>query len=151
VQIAVHRGLKVIGTASTAKKEFVESLGAVHVAYGPGVADRLRTAAPRGVDAVYDLVGGNALEEAAELLADRTKLISGADRDTVAKLGGAPVARLRTAAVLDAVAQLATDGVLNPFVTATYPLDQADAALRAVETGHTQGKIVIEVAQDQGA
>ncbi|MFC1413266.1 NADP-dependent oxidoreductase [Streptacidiphilus sp. N1-12] len=145
VQIALHRGLKVVGTASAAKKEFVESLGAVHVASGPGVVDRIRAAAPQGVDAVYDLVGGSALEDAAELLADRARLISGADRETVAKLGGAAVARERTAAVLDAVAELVLDGALRPLVTATFPLDRADAALRAVEEGHARGKIVIEV------
>ncbi|MHA6764842.1 NADP-dependent oxidoreductase [Streptacidiphilus sp. PAMC 29251] len=145
VQIAVHRGLKVLGTASAAKKEFVESLGAVHIASGPGIEDRLRAAAPQGVDAVYDLVGGSALEQAAELLADRDKLISGADRETVAKLGGVPVARVRTSAVLEAVAQLVVDGVLRPYVTATFPLVQADAALRTVEEGHARGKIVIEI------
>jgi NADPH:quinone reductase-like Zn-dependent oxidoreductase len=74
-------------------------------------------------------VGGTALEEAAELLKDRSKLISGADRNAVAALGGAPVARKRTADVLDAVARLALDGTLNPQVTDTYPLDQADHAL----------------------
>ena len=145
VQIAVHLGLKVLGTASAAKKEFVESLGAVHIASGPGIEDRLRAAAPQGVDGVYDLVGGSALEEAAELLADRAKLISGADRETVAKLGGAAVARERSAAVLDAVARLVVDGVLHPFVTATFPLDRADAALRSVEEGHARGKVVIEI------
>jgi NADPH:quinone reductase-like Zn-dependent oxidoreductase len=48
--------------------------------------------------------------------------------------------------VLDAVAQFVVDGVLNPFVTATFPLDQAGEALRVVEHGHARGKIVIEVA-----
>jgi hypothetical protein len=31
-------------------------------------------------------------------------------------------------------------------VTQTFPLGEAAAALRAVESGHTRGKIVIEVA-----
>src|SRR5882672_5095160 len=39
-QIARGLGLEVIGTASAGKKEFVESLGVTHVAYGDGVADR---------------------------------------------------------------------------------------------------------------
>ncbi|MEV6986719.1 zinc-binding dehydrogenase [Sphaerisporangium sp. NPDC051017] len=135
-----------IGTAGAGKKEFVESLGVTHVEPGPGVADRLRAAAPDGIDAIYDLVGGSALEDATQVLADRSKLISAADRDTVARLGGSPVARARTRSVLDTVAELAVAGVLRPFVTATYPLAQASQALRAVEAGHAQGKIVIEVA-----
>ncbi|MEV0318527.1 NADP-dependent oxidoreductase [Streptomyces sp. NPDC050658] len=145
-QLARHLGIRVVGTASAAKKEFVESLGAIHVPPGPELADRVRAAAPDGrVDAVFDLVGGADLVTVAELLTDRSKLITASAKDTIAELGGAPVARARTAEVLEAVAQLAVDGVLRPQVSATYPLEKADEALRAVESGHARGKIVIEV------
>ncbi|PVE06396.1 NADP-dependent oxidoreductase, partial [Streptomyces scopuliridis] len=145
VQLARGSGLRVIGTASAGKKEFVESLGAVHVPPGPDLAARVRAVAPDGVDAVLDLVGGDTLRAAAELLVDRTKLFSVADKATVPQLGGAVVVRQRTAAVLDKVAKLVVSGALRPFVTRTFPLERADEALRAVEAGHVQGKIVIEV------
>ncbi|WP_326812661.1 NADP-dependent oxidoreductase [Streptomyces scopuliridis] len=145
VQLARGSGLRVIGTASAGKKEFVESLGAVHVPPGPDLAARVRAVAPDGVDAVLDLVGGDTLRAAAELLVDRTKLFSVADKATVPQLGGAVVVRQRTAAVLDEVAKLVVSGALRPFVTRTFPLERADEALRAVEAGHVQGKIVIEV------
>ena len=145
-QIARHDGLTVIGTASAGKKDFVTSLGVTHVEYGPGVADRVRAAAPQGIDGIYDQVGGDALEEVAPLLADRSKLVTAADRATVARLGGAPVARARNQEVLDTVARLVLDGVLNPYVTHTFPLEQAPDALRLVEDGHARGKVVIEVA-----
>lgn len=143
-QIARHLGLTVVGTASAAKKDFVASLGAVHVPSGPGVADRVRAAAPGGIDGLFDLVGGDSLRELAALLPDRSRLISGADRTVVAELGGAPVARKRDAEVLEAVAELAVAGVLDPHISAVFPFTAADRALRAVEDGHTQGKIVIE-------
>jgi NADPH:quinone reductase-like Zn-dependent oxidoreductase len=146
-QIARHDGLTVIGTASAGKKAFVESLGVTHVEYGPGVADRIRQAAPQGIDGIYDQVGGAALDELAPLLTDRSKLVSAGDRATVARLGGSPVARARNREVLDAVAQLVVSGVLNPFVTRTFPLGQAAQALRLVEDGHVQGKVVIEVSR----
>ncbi|MFF3464237.1 NADP-dependent oxidoreductase [Streptomyces sp. NPDC001984] len=147
VQIARAFGLRVVGVASEAKKDFVESLGAVHVPSGPDLADRVRAAAPDGVDGVYDLVGGEVLAEAATLLTDRTKLITaGASAEAVAELGGARVARARTAAVLDEVARLVVNGDLDPHVTRTFPLERADEALRAVEDGHVRGKIVIEAA-----
>ncbi|MET8686919.1 NADP-dependent oxidoreductase [Streptomyces sp. NPDC004732] len=146
VQIARHFGLRVVGTASAGKKEFVESLGAVHVPSGPRLTERIREAVPGGrVDAVFDLVGGTDLAEVAELLTDRGKLITAAAKETVAELGGAPVVRARTSAVLDEVALLAVAGVLRPHVTATYPLDRAGEALRAVEGRHARGKVVIEV------
>ncbi|MFG2958986.1 NADP-dependent oxidoreductase [Streptomyces sp. NPDC048291] len=147
LQIAHAWGLRVVGVAGEAKKDFVESLGAVHVPSGQGLADRVRAAAPEGVDGVYDLVGGEVLTEAAGLLADRTKLITaGAAPETVAALGGARVDRARTAAVLEEVAELVVAGELDPHVSRTFPLDKADEALRAIEDGHALGKIVIEVA-----
>ncbi|MFJ4828317.1 NADP-dependent oxidoreductase [Streptomyces sp. NPDC088747] len=144
-QIARALGLRVVGVASDGKKDLVESLGAVHVPSGPELAERVHAAAPDGVDAVFDLVGGEVLEAAATLLTDPGKLITGADRETVARLGGAPVERARTSAVLDKVAALAVTGTLRPFVTRTFPLDRAGEALRTVEDGHARGKIVIEV------
>jgi NADPH:quinone reductase-like Zn-dependent oxidoreductase len=146
VQIARAFGLRVVGVASEAKKDFVESLGAVHVSSGPDLAERVRAAAPDGIDAVYDLVGDQVLTEAAELLKDRSKLVTaGAPPEAAAALGGARVERARTAAVLDAVAELAVRGALNPHVTRAFPLEEAGAALRAVEEGHALGKVVIEV------
>ncbi|WP_328472583.1 NADP-dependent oxidoreductase [Streptomyces sp. NBC_00448] len=144
VQIARHDGLTVLGTASAAKKEFLESLGAVHVTSGLGVADRVRAAAPGGVDGIVDLVGGEPLRDVAALLADPAELVSAGDRGTVAELGGSPVVRKRTAQVLDDLAGLVVGGDLDPLVTRTFPFAQAGEALRAVEGGHARGKIVIE-------
>ncbi|MEU9387006.1 zinc-binding dehydrogenase, partial [Streptomyces sp. NPDC048279] len=121
--------------------------GVGHVPSGPGLAERVRAAAPAGVDAVYDLVGGEVLAEAAGLIEDRAKLITaGAAPDTVAALGGSRVERARTAAVLDEVAELVVSGELDPYVSRTFPLEEAGQALRTVEDGHARGKIVIEVA-----
>ncbi|WP_285571287.1 MULTISPECIES: NADP-dependent oxidoreductase [unclassified Streptomyces] len=145
VQLARHAGVRVIGAASAAKKDFVESLGAVHVASGPGLADRVRAAAPDGVDAVFDLVGGDTLREVAPLLSDPATLISAGGKPLAVELGGAAVERARNAAVLDEVAKLVVSGVLRTFVTRTFPLAGAGEALRAVESGHALGKIVIEV------
>ncbi|MFH8221924.1 NADP-dependent oxidoreductase [Streptomyces sp. NPDC018057] len=147
LQIARAFGLRAVGVASEGKKDFVESLGAVHVASGTGWAERARTAVPDGVDAVYDLIGGEVLKDAAGLLADRRKLITaGAPPQEVEALGGEWVRRARTATVLDELAGLVVRGTLDPHVTRTFPLERAEEALRAVEDGHARGKVVIEVA-----
>jgi NADPH:quinone reductase-like Zn-dependent oxidoreductase len=145
VQIARTLGLRVVGMASGPKKDFVESLGAVHVPYGPGWSERARAAAPDGIDGVYDLVGGEVLTEAAALLTDRTMLISAGAAPQAVELGGARVARARTTAVLDAVADLVVRGDLKPHALSTFPLERAGEALRSVEHGHVRGKVVIEV------
>ncbi|GIM89720.1 NADP-dependent oxidoreductase [Paractinoplanes toevensis] len=142
-QIARLHEITVIGTAGAAKKDFVELLEVVPVEYGEGVADRVRAAAPKGIDGILDLVGGSELEELAALLDDRTKLVSAADRATVARLGGAPVQRARTRAVLEQVATWVADGVLNPRVVEVFTLAEARQALRRVEDGHARGKVVI--------
>ncbi|MFI8434748.1 NADP-dependent oxidoreductase [Streptomyces sp. NPDC079020] len=147
VQLARHSGIRVIGTASEAKKALVESLGAVHVTYGPGAADRIRAVAPEGVDAAFDLAGGEALTAAAGLVTDRKRLISAGSPEEAAALGGAAVRRSRTAAVLDELARLVVGGALDTQVTATFPLAEAARALRTVESGHARGKTVIEVAR----
>ncbi|MFI6445792.1 NADP-dependent oxidoreductase [Kitasatospora sp. NPDC050543] len=144
-QIARSRGLRVVGTASDANRAFVESLGALQVRYGEGVAERIRSAVPEGVAGLLDLIGGPDLRAAAEVLADRGKLVSTVDPDGAAGLGGAFVRRSTTGSTLTALAGLVESGALDPQVTAVYPLEHTAEALALVEAGHARGKLVIEV------
>lgn len=143
VQLARHRGLTVVGVSSPTKHELVARFGVIPAAYGDGVLDRVRAAAPQGVDAVFDLAGGDALRTVAELVADRSELISVADRDTLVELGGRPLDRDRSTAVLTELVQLVAAKKLDPYVTAVRPLDEAGAALAEVEGGHATGKVVL--------
>lgn len=145
-QIARARGLRVIGTASDANRGHVESLGATQVRYGEGVAERIRAAAPDGVDGILDLVGGDDLRAAATTLADRSRLVSTADPGTVAELGGRYITRSTTSQTLAALADLVTRDELDPHVTGRYPLAHAAEALALVESGHARGKLVLEIA-----
>ena len=51
VQLATGRGATAVATASPARHGFLRDLGALPVAYGPGLAGRVRAAVPGGVDA----------------------------------------------------------------------------------------------------
>jgi NADPH2:quinone reductase len=148
LQLAVAQGLRVVGTASAAKHGLLAGLGAVPVAYGDGVVDRIRAAAPDGVDAVFDLVGGDALRTVAELVADRSRVLSVADKPLVKQLGGREVVRDRSPAVLDELARLVVEGVLDPHVSRVRPLGEAAAALAEVEDGHVVGKVVLVPERD---
>lgn len=68
VQLTRHAGARVIGTASDHNHDHVRGLGGEPVAYGEGLADRIRALAPDGVDAAFDTVGGEALRVSAEVL-----------------------------------------------------------------------------------
>ncbi|HEV7650427.1 MAG TPA: NADP-dependent oxidoreductase [Actinophytocola sp.] len=141
-QLARLRGILVVGTASPAKHELVAALGAVPVAYGDGVVDRVLAAAPQGVDGVFDLVGGDSLRAVAALVpADR--LFSVADKALVSTLGGRDVVRDRSTRVLAELARLVAEGKLDPHVTQVRPLSEAGAALALVERGHALGKVVL--------
>ncbi len=142
VQLAAARGLRVIGTASPAKHDLIARLGGFPVAYGEGVTERVRALGT--VDAVFDLVGGGALRKVAELCPP-AKLRSVADKPLVKELGGDEVVRDRSTAVLDALAALVAQGKLDPLVSEVLPFAEAPAAMRAVESGHTQGKIVLRL------
>jgi len=144
-QIARNLGLTVVGTASADKRALVESLEAIHIPYGDGVADRIRAILPQGVDAILDLAGGDGLRAIAPLLGDRSKLISASDPATAGELGGHMIERDRTSRVLDLVAAQVADGKLDPHVEDILSLDDAGQALAAVEHGHARGKVVIQV------
>lgn len=145
VQLARAAGLRVIGTASPAKHALISSFGATPVAYGDGVLDRIREAARGDIDAVFDLVGGDALRVVSTLPADPVQVLSVADKDLVKRLGGREVVRDRSSGVLSGLVGLVAEGALTPHVTHVFPLDKAGDALALVEDGHVIGKVVIEV------
>jgi NADPH2:quinone reductase len=77
VQLAVAAGVTVIGTAAERNHELLRGYGAIPVAYGSGLADRVRTAAPGGVDAAIDTVGTDeAVDTSLGLVADRSRIVS---------------------------------------------------------------------------
>jgi NADPH:quinone reductase-like Zn-dependent oxidoreductase len=154
VQLAVARGATVLATASPARHDFLRGLGAVPVAYGPGLAGRVRAAAPGGVTAAVDLIGTDeAIDVSLELVADRARIatIAGFARGFAEKikvLGGAPGAdpgtQIRDAARLE-LTRLAADGAVRVFVAAAYPLTAVADAHRASMTGHAGGKLALIV------
>ena len=56
-QLAALRGATVIGTASPSRHAALREAGIVPVAYGEGLAERIRSAAPNGVTAAVDTIG----------------------------------------------------------------------------------------------
>ncbi|MER6787185.1 NADP-dependent oxidoreductase [Streptomyces sp. NPDC000658] len=147
VQLARHLGARVIGTASEANHDFVRSLGGEPVAYGEGLAERVRGLAPEGVDAAFDTIGGDTLKVSANLLAPEGRLASIADGDVVG-YGGRYCWVRPDAEDLTRLAELAEQGVVSVHVSDTFPLERAAEAHRLNEEGRTRGKIVVTVAWD---
>jgi NADPH:quinone reductase-like Zn-dependent oxidoreductase len=145
VQLAVRLGVTVIGLASAPNHHWLTRHGAVPVAYGEGVADRLRAAAPEGVDAFIDTVGGGYIDLALSLGVAPQRIdtiidFAGAQEHGTLVVGNAASAR---AEVLAELAELIAAGELEIPIARVYPLEQVRDAYRELEQGHTHGKIVL--------
>jgi NADPH2:quinone reductase len=153
VQTAVALGARVIGTAAPSDHDLLRSLGAEPVVYGVGLADRVRTIAPDGIDAALDLIGSDeALDVSIELVTDHDRIATinnfgpAAAAAGIKVLGGGPGAdpgtEIRTNARLDLV-HLAADGKLVVRVDRTFPLADAAAAHRYLQEGRARGKLAL--------
>jgi NADPH:quinone reductase-like Zn-dependent oxidoreductase len=145
VQLARRTGATVIGLASEPNHEWLRGHGVIPLTYGDGVADRIREAAPAGVNAFIDTIGGGYVELALELGVAPDRIDTIADFDAPAKYGvkaegNAAGASAKTMAEL---AALIDEGALEVPIAATYPLDQVREAYAELERNHTRGKIVL--------
>jgi NADPH:quinone reductase len=145
VQLLALRGVRVLGIASADNAEWLRAHDVVPVEYGDGLADRLRQAAPDGVDAFIDLFGPDYVQLAVDLgvpVERINTIISFAKAAEVgAKTEGS--AEASTPAVLQEIADLIVSGALDFDVAKTYPLDRVVDAFKELEQRHTHGKIVL--------
>lgn len=147
VQLAAARGARVIATASPARHDQLREYGAEPVAYGDGLADRIRAIGP--VDAALDLIGTDeALDTSVELVADKSRIATIAGFPRAGELGIAALSgadggqAIRDASRAELLA-LAADGKLEVTVDKVFPLEEAPEAHRYLQTGHARGKVVL--------
>ncbi|HEX5771853.1 MAG TPA: NADP-dependent oxidoreductase [Nocardioidaceae bacterium] len=143
VQIALARGCEVVGTASPDNHDFLRELGVTEVVdyhQGP-VSEQLSTP----VEAVLDLVGGDALADAPNQVKHPTRIASIIDAQTVHELGGTYVFVRPERAHLDVLADLADAGKLRVDLAEVLPLEQIAEAHQRSEAGHTRGKIAVRI------
>ncbi|OBK35551.1 NADPH:quinone reductase [Mycobacterium sp. 1245111.1] len=145
VQLLALRGARVLGIASAGNAEWLRAHNVIPVEYGDGLAERLRQAAPDGVDAFIDLFGPDYVQLAVDLgvpVERINTIISFAKAAEVgAKTEGS--AEASTPAVLQEIADLIASGALDFDVAKTYPLDRVVDAFTDLERRHTHGKIVL--------
>ena len=147
VQLAKDRGAYVIGTASPGKVDFVRSLGADEVVDYTAVKFE-DAVAP--VDLVLDSIGGDHLARSLRVVKPGGRLTSivGISPELIEQAKKQDVEAYNVLVGSSgqdqtAIAERLADGRLRSHVARTYPFAQLPDALRAVETGKTQGKIVI--------
>ncbi|MDX2853639.1 NADP-dependent oxidoreductase [Actinacidiphila glaucinigra] len=144
VQLARRAGADVIGIAGPANHRWLSERGVIPVAYGDGVAERLRQATDR-VDAFIDTHGDGYLELAVALGAAPARINTLVDYSGAARIGAKTEASraAATGGILTELAQMAASGALDVPIAATYPLDQVRAAYEELAGPHPRGKIVL--------
>ncbi len=161
VQIAKASGAHVTGVASGAKADLVRQIGADRV-----IDYRTQdfTALEEQFDLIVDLGGNTKTRALRRLLTERGTLVivggesggrwtGGFGRGLRAAMRSPFVSqRLTTfvaredAASTQAVVDLIEAGKVRPVLDATYPLQQAADAMRALESGAVRGKVAVVVA-----
>ena len=145
VQLLVRRKAWVLGIAGPGNAEWLRAHGVTPIAYGDGLADRLREAAPDGIDAFIDLFGPDYVQLAVDLgvAPERIDTIIAFQKagEVGAKTEGSVDAS--TPEVLTEIADLVATGAVEFDIAATYPLDQVADAFEELEKRHTHGKIVL--------
>jgi NADPH:quinone reductase-like Zn-dependent oxidoreductase len=146
VQLGVHAGANVIGLASEPNHAWLAQHKVVPLAYGEGIADRIRAASGGTVDAFIDTFGDKYIELAIELGVAPERI------DTIINFADAKKYGTKTAGNSDAgnakvlaeLAGLIDRGLLEVPIAKVFALDQVRDAYREIEKRHTRGKIVLK-------
>ncbi|WP_137844605.1 NADP-dependent oxidoreductase [Microbacterium sp. 2FI] len=144
-QLLVRDGHTVIGTARPENHDYLRSLGATPIAYGPDMVDDLRRLAPEGIDAAFDTAGNGFIARVVGIV-DAPRIVTiidfaaGAAGAIVA--AGDPTALTITDAVRD-VFDRAASGDLRVEIGAAYRFDDLPDAVALSEGGHARGKIIV--------
>jgi NADPH2:quinone reductase len=142
VQLAAAAGATVIAPGLPEDHEYLRELGAAEVIdRNADVAAQVREHHPEGVDALLDLVSftpdDSVLKRGGRLASTLGAAGDGPGRTNLMATPSPPN--------LERLAQLLDAGALRVHIQHTYPLEQAGAALDALPSTHTQGKLAITI------
>jgi NADPH:quinone reductase-like Zn-dependent oxidoreductase len=148
VQLAKRKGATVIGLAGPSNHDWLTRHGVIPVAYGDGVAERIREALPAGkaAGAFLDTHGGDYVELALDDLNVSPQRVDTIVRfDAPAKYGvkAEGNAAGASAATLEELANLIAAKELEVPLAQTFKLSDVLAAYATLAKGHLRGKIVL--------
>jgi NADPH:quinone reductase-like Zn-dependent oxidoreductase len=147
VQLAIARGARVIGTASTANHDYLRVLGAEPVTYGEGMADRIRALAPDGVNVALDVAGSGVLPALIDLAGGAQNVVTLADIDSAKeyKVRFSNGFHGHAFHALNEIGALIEAGRFWLAVERTFPLNEISQAHRVSEHGHVRGRLVLVI------
>jgi NADPH:quinone reductase-like Zn-dependent oxidoreductase len=159
-QLARWAGARVIGTAGSQAKldraqEYGMDDGVDYRRYPKFSTEVRRMTADRGVDLVFEHVGGDVFNESLASLCKGGRLVTcGAHAEEVLPFDVIPFFRAEREVIgsfvfvereVIRVFDLASQGVLRPVVDSVFPLAELPAAVARMESREAFGKIVVKV------
>jgi enoyl reductase len=143
-QLALRAGANVVGTASAGNHDYLRSLGVVPVAYGEGMLERLRDAAPLGYTAVLDHHGRDSIDAGLALGVDPRRINTIADKPYAALVGanGIGGAEARPGDLAEIAEAIAAGEIVLP-IDSMFPVERVREAYHRLRAGHLRGKIVL--------
>ncbi len=166
IQLAKLKSARVITTVNNAAKAaFAKSLGADDIILYSGndvTTSVLHLTNGKGADLVFDTVGPEVFKKSIAATAHFGRIVTllgleGVDL-TEARLRNLLIgfelmltpmlrdlddARTKHIGILEQCTEWVDQGVLKPYISMQFPLQDAAQAHRSIETGHTTGKIVL--------
>jgi NADPH:quinone reductase-like Zn-dependent oxidoreductase len=146
-QFAKWKGAYVIGTASEKNIDFLKQLGVDEVIdyKKKNFEDNLKD-----IDLVFDTIGGDTQKRSLKVLKNGGRLITTLkpENQEEAKAKNIHIEGFTTQSSpeeLEQIGQLIDEGKVKPVIAKVMPLEQAAEAQKLSETGHTRGKIVLQV------
>ncbi|MCY7287632.1 MAG: NADP-dependent oxidoreductase [Cryobacterium sp.] len=146
-QLAVSRGVRVIGSAAAVDQDRLRSYGAIAVRYDQDWVSEVRKVAPDGVDAALDTAGTGVLPQLIDLAGGPKRVITIADfraeKYGVRFTGGDSGDRAWES--LEQLSALALSGKLDLPIGRSYQLIDAAVAHADLESEHGLGKLILTV------
>jgi len=149
IQVAVAAKAEVFTTCSEANLDYMATLGAhaVNYQFAPA-SERVEEA-----DVLIDLVGGDAALDALKCLKDGAKVVTVPTLSAElicekAKLLGFEATGMLVdpnPEQLDALLYMVSVGLVKTEIQQVYPMSQVAEAHKQIETGHTRGKILLDM------
>jgi NADPH:quinone reductase-like Zn-dependent oxidoreductase len=145
VQLLTLRNARVLGIAGPGNADWLRAHNVIPIPYGDGLADRLREAAPDGINAFIDLFGPDYVQLAVDLGVPPERIDTIISFQKAGEVGARTEGSTEasTTEVLAEIADLIVSGAIDFEIAATYPLDRVADAFEQLEKRHTRGKIVL--------
>lgn len=152
IQFAKLHGARVITTAKQCNHDYVESLGADMVIdyQKQSLKEEIQKFDPKGLDVVFDTLGGKSLQESYAFLKPGGRIVSiveHPDQTLADKFKVKPlyVFVSPNGKQLQHISDLIQSGKVKPIRIQEMPLEKAAEAQEQNREGHVQGKIILKI------